>query len=415
MEWQEQAVGLGSALAAGALIGIERGWTLRAQNAGTRVAGIRTFALLGLVGGLAGVISGRGMALVGFAMVAAASAILTMGYSGSLRERHDSTTAVTALVTLGAGFLSGLGEGGLALAAAAATVLILALRNELHGFLARLDARDVKDLARFAVIALAVLPFLPDREIGPYKAWNPTQLWWIIILVTGFSFAGYIANRLFGARHGTIATAAIGGAYSSTAVTQSLAQRLGAGVLPGTANAGIALASGVMYVRAIALVAVLANRILWPFVLIVAPALLVAIAAGWWLYRKTQSEDAATAPGNPIALLPALGFVVFVAFAAVAARWAEGRFGAQGIAILLFTMGALDVDASIVTAGGLPPTVISDNLAAIAIGGTIVANMSVKIGTTLFYARRAGLPAVIALTCSTIVLGIALTAASYRL
>ena len=107
-------------------------------------------------------------------------------------------------------------------------VLILAMRDELHGFVDQLDEKDVKALARFAVIALAVLPFLPDQPIsGPYGAWNPSKLWWVVILVTGFSFAGYIANRIFGARHGTIATALIGGAYSSTAVTQSLAQRLG--------------------------------------------------------------------------------------------------------------------------------------------------------------------------------------------
>ena len=77
------------------------------------------------------------------------------------------------------------------------------------------------------MIALAVLPFLPDQPMGPYGAWNPAKLWWVVVLVTGFSFAGYVANRIFGARHGTIATALIGGAYSSTAVTQSFAQRLG--------------------------------------------------------------------------------------------------------------------------------------------------------------------------------------------
>ena len=75
--------------------------------------------------------------------------------------------------------------------------------------------------------------------------------------------------------------------------------------------------------------------------------------------------------------------IVVEAVAAVVARWAEGRFGQEGIAVLLFLMGSMDVDASIVTAGGLPPSAIGAELAAIAIGGTIIANMAVKIGAAL--------------------------------
>ena len=120
-------------------------------------------------------------------------------------------------------------------------------------------------------------------------------------------------------------------------------------------------------------------------------------------------------PGNPIALLPALTFLAFVAGAAVAARWAQGQFGEQGIALLLFLMGSMDVDASIVTAGGLPEAAIGAKLAAIAIGGTVVANMAVKIGVTLAYARRQGASAAIALGASTLVLMGSLVVAWMRL
>jgi uncharacterized membrane protein (DUF4010 family) len=409
-EWAQQSVALASALACGVLIGVERGWTQRREKGGTRVAGIRTFALLSLAGGVAGLVTARGAALTGGILVLAAAAILVRGYSRALDERRDATTAVAALLVLGLGVLAGLGISGLALAAAAAAVLILALRDELHGLVNRLDADDVKALARFAVIALAIRPFLPDRAMGPFDAWNPAKLWWVIIAVTGFSFAGYVANRLFGARHGTVATAIIGGAYSSTAVTQSLAQRLGQDERTGAETAGIALASAVMYLRVLLLVAVLAGRIFVPFAILVSPALLVALAAGWWLYRRAPAVGGPPPPGNPIALLPALSFVAFVAVAAVAARWAIGAFGSQGIALLLFFMGALDVDASIVTAGGLPPAAIDADLAALAIGGTIVANMAVKIGVTLVYARRNGRAAASALLVSTLTLATSLAA-----
>src|SRR5205809_3581927 len=114
-------------------------------------------------------------------------------------------------------------------------------------------------------MAAAVLPFLPSGEYGPLGAWNPQKLWLVVVLVTGFSFLGYVANRIFGERHGTIATALIGGAYSSTAVTQSLAQRLGSERQGGAEPAGIALATAVMYLRVTLLVGVLSTRVLLPF------------------------------------------------------------------------------------------------------------------------------------------------------
>lgn len=412
--WAQQALGAGAGLAIGALVGLERGYKLRGKQEGTRVAGVRTFTLMGLGAGLAGDIA-NSQPFASAIIVLAMMTYLGIGYAPRLKREGDATSPVAAATTIAAAYIAGLGNVGLALAAAAIIVLILALKEELHSFVSRLDERDVHALARFGVIALAVLPFLPDRAMGPFDAWNPSRLWWVVILVTGFSFAGYVANRIFGARHGTIATALIGGAYSSTAVTQSLAQRLGSGEGGGAEPAGIALASAVMYVRVIVLVALLAPRILLPFSLVVAPALAVAWLAGWWLYRRAADCDAPTPPGNPIALLPALGFVIFVAVAAVAARWAEGQFGQEGIAILLFVMGAMDVDASIVTAGGLPPEAITAALAAIAIGGTIVANMTVKIGVTYAYAGRKGMAAGVALIASTLTLLASLGVAWTRL
>jgi uncharacterized membrane protein (DUF4010 family) len=159
------------------------------------------------------------------------------------------------------------------------------------------------------------------------------------------------------------------------------------------------------------LIGVLATRVLVPFALIILPATLVAWAAGLWLYRKAPRCDAPTPPGNPIALLPAFGFVAFVAFAAVAARWAEGRFGEQGIAALLLAVGSTDVDTAIITLGGLRPDAISPLLAAIAIAGTIIANMAVKIGITLVYARGKGVSAAIAMSASVVALGASIAVA----
>ena len=274
----------------------------------------------------------------------------------------------------------------------------------------------MKALARYAVIAGAVLPFLPSGHYGPLGAWNPQKLWLVVVLVTGFSFLGYVANRIFGERHGTIATALIGGAYSSTAVTQSLAQRLG------TRSAGRrgacrdrACHGGHVPARA------LADR---------RPG-----DAGRWCRSRDHPCRRCWSRGRPACgsigrrrsatrprrrairspLLPALGFVAFVAIAAVAAKWAAGRFGEQGIAVLLLIVGSTDVDTAIITLGGLHPSAISPLLAAIAIAGTIIANMTVKIGITLAYAGRKGMPAAIALVASVVALAAAIAVAWGRL
>ncbi|MEO6224391.1 MAG: DUF4010 domain-containing protein [Sphingomicrobium sp.] len=402
-------------MACGLLIGVERGWKLKGQKAGTRVAGVRTFSLLGLASGIAGLLALHGNPLAAGAIAVGAVAMMVIAYSPELRTSHDSTSAAAALATIAIAFLAGSGNPGIAIASAAVAVALLALRSELHGFVDRLDEQDVKALARFAIIACAVLPFLPAGHYGPYGAWDLRKLWLVVMLVTGFSFLGYIANRIFGERHGTLATALIGGAYSSTAVTQALAQRLGSESKPGAEPAGIALATSVMYLRITLLVAILATRVVVPFALLMLAPFLVSAAAGWWLFRKAPASDAPQPSRNPIAIVPALGFLIFVAVAAVAARWAEGRFGEQGIAGLLLITGTMDVDTAILTLGGLNPAAIGAKLAALALAGTVLANMAVKLGITLAYARSKGLEAALALGASMVALVAVIAVAALRI
>jgi uncharacterized membrane protein (DUF4010 family) len=240
-------------------------------------------------------------------------------------------------------------------------------------------------------------------------------LWLVVVLVTNFSFLGYVANRIFGERHGTVATGLIGGAYSSTAVTLALAQRLGSEKEGGAEPAGIAFATAVMYLRVPVLIAIFATHVLLPISAIVLPAALVAWAAGYWLYRKAPKHQGPAPPGNPIALLPALGFVAFVAVAAIAAKWAQGNFGQSGIAVLLLIVGSMDVDVAIVTLGGLSAGAISPLLAAIAISGTIILNMAVKVGIALIYSRGRGVSAALAMTSSVVALAIMIGLAWTRL
>lgn len=398
------ALYLGAALACGLMIGVERGWRLRNERRGTRVAGVRTYGLLGAAGGIAGILAGLISPAISALLVLALSAGLTVGYWRD-PKRRDATGFVAAMLALALGLVAGAGQPQLAIAGAAVTTLILATREHSHGFVERLSQEDVHAFARYAVIAGAVLPFLPNRSMGPLGAWNPVQLWLVVVLVTGFSFAGYIANRTVGARKGVVATAIIGGAYSSTAVTMSLSQRLGKGE-EGPFSAGIILASAIMYLRVGTLVVLLSPSTLPQVLIIAGPAAAVGATAALlsWLRAPATTAEAREVPGNPIELLPAFGFVAIVAAAAVITRWAQLRYGESGIATSLFITGMFDVDAAIVTLSGLPQEAIERRIAAIAIAGTIVANMAVKMLVTAVYARRMGLPAVLGLAASTTVL-----------
>jgi uncharacterized membrane protein (DUF4010 family) len=397
---------LGIALAAGLLIGVERSWQLRGRIAGTRVAGFRTFGLLGGLGGLIGLLGKNFHPLVPAILLAG---VVTTLVAGTLKAMADpnsvsATMLITALITLCLGMLATSGQPAIAIAAAAVTTLLLSFRNKLHGLIAQLGEGDIQALARFAIIAGAVLPFLPSGRFGPYDAWSPQQLWMVVVLVTGFSFVGYIADRLIGARYGTLVTAVIGGLYSSTAVITSLSHRLRAETeTQSTLWAGIALASAVMFLRVLVLTVVLAGFAFLPALSVIGPAAIVAIVIGLQLTRKSKSQAAQPPlqPGNPIALLPAFGFLLLVAIMAVAARWAELRFGSAGIVAVLIISGSFDVDAAIVTLGGLSPGTLTPEAAGLVIAATVFINTAIKTGiVTIFAGWKKGRPAIFALAAA---------------
>ncbi len=401
------APGLAIALLVGLLIGVERGWQLRREAAGSRVAGIRTFALIGISGGGIGLLASHGQPLLAAVLAAGVVALLVIYYarvpeaSGSL----SVTSGIAALLTLALGVAATSGFAVPALVMAAVATALLSMRQPLHRWLLGLSEADVKAMVRFVIIAAAILPLLPDRNFGPYGAWNPQQLWLVVVVVCGFSFAGYFANRRFGATRGTLVTAAIGGLYSSTAVSVALSQRLreqGPGnpaAEPRLLAAGIAIASATMFARVLVLTGLLAPFALPRLALVIGPAGIVAIGFVLWLLRGLPASDHAASPAvqttNPFELLPAFGFALLVAVLALLVRWAEARFGDAGIATLLAITGAMDVDAAIVTMHGLAPGTVRPDLAGMILALPILLNTLLKAGIVLVNAgaRRGWLAA----------------------
>lgn len=405
--------------AAGLLIGIERGWRQRERETGTRVAGIRTFTLIGAMGSLSSLIADVVSPLLAAVPLAGMVALLVGMFLRDARDsgQRDATTMVVALVALALGLLAGAGYMALGIAGAALTTFILALRRQLHALVGRLSAEEVQAIARFAVLSLVILPFLPNASFGPYDAWNPFKLWLVVVLITGFSIAGYVANRLVGERRGTIATALIGGAYSSTAVTASLSTRLKAGD-SGPFVTGIALASAVMYARVLLLSLAIAPVVTWPLARLIGPAALAALVAVAiaWRGEETGSGGGGAIESKPFAFLPALVFLAAVAAAALLVAWAGAEYGETGGGLSLFIAGSFDVDAAIVAFSALPPGAVGPRIAALALAGTVLVNMAFKTGIVVTGAGwAAGRRAATALLASIAVLTVSLALELYAL
>lgn len=382
----DQLVPIAMGLALGLLVGVQRGWARRDRAEGSRFAGVRTFALIGLSGSIAGLLyeSARGPATT---LLVATSVLVILGYartSSQMIERISGTSGIVALLTLTCGFLVGSGERLLGTSIAVVMVLLLAMRTQLHGWVERLSEREVLAIARFALIALVILPLLPDQPVGPYQAWNPRKLWTVVVLVSGFSFAGYFAVRMLGPARGIIATAAAGSLVSSTAVTASLANRMKRGT-DGTMvlAAGISAASFVMFVRVLVLVGALAPVALPGLARLLAPGMVVSLGLAAWYLRRAAREDGTgehheVEVRNPLEIGPALLLTLLVMALTVAAQWTLEHYGDRGLAVVLAISGTVDVDSAIITMGNLAADALAPKTAGLVLAIPVVLNTVFK-------------------------------------
>ena len=374
------------ALGLGLLIGLERGWRLRDEHSGGRIAGIRTFALLGLGGGLCGLVSTNLSIWFGILGMAAISVALLLAHRARLAEADDNVSAtnvIVSILTAILGLLATMGHVRDAIISGGAITLLLSMREQLHGWLRTLSAQDIRAAAQYGAITLVALPLLPDRAMGPYDALNPRMIWLVVVFVTGLSFAGYWAAKKFGRARGTIVASAIGATYSSTAVTLDLARRLRNGstekAIP---NAAIAAATAIMPARTIILCAVVAPQVLGTFALYVAPAVLCAAVYAFALaWRAAQDEDVGEVrlARNPFDFWPAVAFAVLVAVIVVASRWAIESFGHLGATFVIGLTGLYDVDAAIIAAANLPAGSVGWDGLGIALAIPVLANSLVKL------------------------------------
>lgn len=338
-----------AALAVGLLVGIERGWSGRKEDEGDRVAGLRTFSLIGLLGGVSAQLSditGQWVLGAGFAAVvvmAVASHIVGM------RAKNDIgiTTEFAMILTFALGAWASLGFYIYAFATTAIVVALLGIKPVLHRWLQNIQTEEVYAGIKLLVISLVLLPLLPNQGYGPWNALNPYWIWWMVVLISGISFVGYFAIKYAGNRMGTLLTAITGGLASSTAVTLSMAQLAKPHVKKTLFMSGVIVAASIMFIRVLIEVAIVNAPLLNHVWLPISVMFLCMLLGGVWLWfgNKENQPDSEIEMNNPFKLSTALQFGALLGLILLLSEGSKQWFGDEGIYILAIVSGLVDVDA----------------------------------------------------------------------
>ncbi|MDZ4252719.1 MAG: MgtC/SapB family protein [Sulfuritalea sp.] len=333
----------------GLLIGLER------ERQSDLKAGLRTFALVGLLGCLCALlaqITDSGWILAA-GLLAIAAMMIAAHVSDPLETGDPGTTSVVALMVCYAlGAMVWFGYTSNAVMLAIATTVLLYFKAELHGISKSLTHIDLLSILQFGVLALVILPILPDRDFGPYGALNPHNIWWMVVLISGVSLAGYAALRLAGAQHGAALIGLFGGFASSTATTMIFARHAKAHVdLARTAMVVILLANIVVMVRLGLLSFAVAPALAGQLLAVLGGGILLGTAATLWGWRQLESGNTLPLPNvtNPTEIRTALTFGGLYALILVLSAWLQDVAGNRGIYLLALVSGLTDVDAIVLS------------------------------------------------------------------
>ncbi|MCZ8180433.1 MAG: DUF4010 domain-containing protein [Rhizobium sp.] len=383
---------LGLAIAIGAAVGVERHWRERDEPEGARIAGIRTFTLIGMTGGIAGLLDGvltpggvSGLIVASF-LLAIAVVLLRFGLMEARAEgSFSATTVIAGITTFGLGALAVMGDMAVASAAGAAMVTLLASREFLHGAIRRLTWVELRSAVVLLAMGFVILPLIPADPYGPFGGVSPRSLVILVILLASISYVGYVAVRLIGGGRGDLVAGGVGGLVSSTATTLAMARHSLASANAAGPAAGAIAAGSVSLIRTALLMLALAPSLgerLLPG-LLVAGALMLVIAFS--LVARGGVTAEAELPGNPFELAQVVKMALLITVIAFIARAASQIFGDGGLYVVSALTALADVDAVSVTVAGMLPA-LSLDVATLAVGIAVAANMAAKV----VYAGAAG-------------------------
>jgi uncharacterized membrane protein (DUF4010 family) len=387
----EIVVRLAVAALAGLAVGLEREWSGHATGPLARFAGLRTFFLLGILGGVSGWLALGAAPLIGAILLAGASALVVAAYVAASNRGGrtvDGTTEVAALVVLALGVLAGAGHLELTSAIAAVMVLALGEKERLSRLVQRISGSELRAGVQFAVLALVVLPLLPTGSYGPLGGIQPRNLWIVVLVFTGLNFAGYLARRAVGPERGYGVTGLLGGLLSSTAVTFQFSRY--SRVDPSSATGlavGVVGASTVLVPRVLVLSLILNPEVAAALVLYLVPMAVVGAALIGYAFRRHWGEERDDGPADdvesPLRLASAIRLAIAFQVSLMAIEFVSENLGQYGVLASAAVLGLTDMDALTLSMNRLGDDPGQVSLAARAIAIGVMANGVLKLGLTL--------------------------------
>lgn len=387
---QPDIIGLLVAALGGAAVGLERQWSGHAEGPQARFGGIRTFTLLGSLGGLSGWLWTAGVTAPAAILFAGAAGLVAIAYAAASRDDIDGTTEVAALVVLTAGLLAGIGSIRLASGVIALVTLLLVEKSRLHALVKRVDDVGLRSGVQFAVMALVVLPLLPEGPYGPLGGLRPRELWALVLFFSGLSFAGYIARRLVGPGHGYLLTGLLGGLVSSTNVTFTFART--SRETPAMERAlafGAVAASAMLYPRVLVATAILNTALVLPLLpYLVPPAVVASLVAAIGLRRSPSHTTTEVTQENPLQLSAALQMALLFQAVLMIVFVARARWGLSGLFATAAILGLTDADALTLSMARGAARDFSPAVAATAIAIGVLTNTGMKLSLALLLGSR---------------------------
>jgi len=374
-----------TSFAIGLLIGLERERTPSAK------AGLRTFALVAIFGTLSALLSTKldnpWLMIAGLLAVAG---MIIAAYHNQPSEINDpgTTTVIALLLCYGLGAMVWYDLARLAVMLAIAVTILLYFKPELRGISQRLTRRDLVAMLQFAVLTFIILPILPDQNYGPYNAFNPYQVWLMVVLISGISLTGYAALQIVGTRYGTPLLGFLGGLVSSTATTLSYAKRgKSNSAMLEVAASVIVIAAIVVLLRLMVISAVVAYGALPGLLPVLTGGLLLGLFVALYNWRKMSNAPELHFPetSNPAELHTAFSFGLLYTAILLAAAWMSDFAGNHGLYVVAMISGLTDVDAITLSSLRLfNLDLLNEHQAVTAISIAFLANLAFKFGMVLF-------------------------------
>lgn len=376
---------LSLALAVGLLIGVERGWQDRSNKEG-HIAGLRTFGLIGLLGGIWGLLSTKlGEVLLGFSFLAVAL-LLVAAYVLNRKNTEDRgiTSLVAALITFSLGVMAVKGFENVAAASAVVTASLLSLKSRLHHWVETLEQYEIHAALKLLLISVVLLPVLPNQGYGPWQALNPYLIWWMVVLIACLSFVGYFAIKLTGARHGIMLTSFLGGLVSSTALTLYLSRLSKEKNIQRIIAAGVIVAAATMFPRVLIEVAVINPALLSEVWLPAGTMMLVSYGYAYLIWsRDSDTSHVEYEPKNPFEMSSAIRFGFLLAIIMLSAKAMRVFYGDTGLYALSAISGVIDVDAITLSIAKMTNQTLPLKVGGHAIIIALLVNTLVKLGLVM--------------------------------